>query len=87
MVLADLTVFLCGGGLLVLGIVGFFAVMLAAVVRVFRWIVGSETREESGSLAVVPQMCDNPQCGHANRPDARFCARCGRRLRTSIAEG
>ncbi len=87
MVLADLTVILVGGGLLVLGIVGFFGVMLAGLVRAFRWLLGTEAREEGWSKTAAARVCENPQCGNPNRPDARFCARCGRRLQTSIAEG
>ncbi len=26
------------------------------------------------------RVCDNPKCRHANRPQARYCSRCGTRL-------
>ncbi len=86
MLLGDLTVLIWGGGLLVLGIVGFFAVIVAAVARVFRWLV-TGTRAETCVRTVVENVCDNPRCGHVNRADARFCARCGRRLDSGRGAG
>jgi hypothetical protein len=32
------------------------------------------------------RMCRNPGCGHGNPPNARYCARCGRRLPSSCCE-
>lgn len=26
------------------------------------------------------RVCNNPKCRHANRPEARYCSRCGERL-------
>jgi len=33
-----------------------------------------------GAAPSAPATCPNPQCGHLNRPHARFCSRCGRRI-------
>ncbi len=88
MVLGEAMMFLWGGGLLLLGIIGFFAVLLGAVARIFRFVLriatpcGADRRTGTAAVHRPPAVvCGNPRCGHTNRVDARFCARCGVRIR------
>jgi hypothetical protein len=37
-------------------------------------------RERRRRAAVESPVCNAADCGHVNRPPARYCARCGRRL-------
>lgn len=85
MLLAD-SVILVVAGLILIGIVGFFAAAVAMVVRflgfVFRAIAGSPP---TGSLLAPPTQkrhdaCPHAGCGYVNRYGARYCARCGRAL-------
>jgi hypothetical protein len=87
-VLGEAMIFLWGGCLLLLGILGFFAVLLGAVARILRFVLRIGTPGGAGrrtGTAAVPRppavFCENPRCGHTNRIDARFCARCGVRIR------
>ncbi len=82
MVLADF-VFVWVGGALLLGFFGFFAVLVAAVVRIVRAIIRAllpvwHRTEDVGTSDA--RACVNPRCGHVNPPGARFCGRCGNSL-------
>lgn len=73
-------------------VVGFFGFFFFALLAIFRF-VGSMFRRFFLDDSVSPAhgahnsaarrvfMCGNPQCRHMNIPSARFCARCGLRLR------
>lgn len=83
MVLADSVMLVVG--LMLLGVVGFFFMVLALAVRLVRFVC----RALLGSAADAPRSaraarlrtpCSNRQCGHPNRAGARYCARCGRPL-------
>ena len=86
MLLAD-SFILIVGALFLIGIIGFFVMSVALVVRflgfVFRSITGTGTHRR---IAVVSRLderhevCPHPRCGNVNRTGARFCARCGRSL-------
>ncbi len=74
---------------------GMFLVLLFASVwvtfAVLRWVFGafravifgacSPERSESPARSAHGLVCPHPRCGHLNRRQARFCARCGRRTR------
>lgn len=82
MMLADGFVFVWVGGALLLGFVGFFFAIIAALAnlvrRVFRPLFRCNARSDAGvrnNHAV--RMCPQRLCGHANPARARFCARCG----------
>ncbi len=68
-------------------------VMLFLFGSAFLWIVrGGPFRSDDewedhpthehrrGQIAVESPVCGAADCGHLNRPAARYCARCGRRL-------
>jgi hypothetical protein len=43
---------------------------------------GADRRTGTAAVHRPPAVvCGNPRCGHTNRVDARFCARCGVRIR------
>ena len=73
-------------GLILIGIIGFFVMLVALGVR----FIGFVVRAVSGAGRTEPRKrplsgkrgdpCPHPRCGHANRPGARYCARCGRSL-------
>jgi hypothetical protein len=75
------------GGVLVVGFFGLLVLVLSAVARMVRalWRAvvgpwsGSDEREREGSSA-DQRPCSYPRCGHLNRGEARYCARCGRPL-------
>jgi|GEM_PF-1898461 len=75
--------FLLIPGLLVLGIFGFFVMVLVLICRVIggglAWLFGTneESKEDAGRAAAV---CPHPGCGKANSAKARYCGRCGRVL-------
>ncbi|MFH1746761.1 MAG: zinc ribbon domain-containing protein [Planctomycetota bacterium] len=90
MLLAD-SVILIVGGLILVGIIGFFAMSVALVVRflgfVFRTLTGASNprlpaRQPGRELSADQRhdTCPHPRCGHVNRYGSRFCARCGRAL-------
>lgn len=75
---------------ILLGIVAFFAfvavVIFKLVAGVFRTLFGTEAEQNQHMYSAEAhfgpaRLCDQPRCGHANPPTARFCARCGARLR------
>lgn len=88
MLLADIIIWV--GVILLVGFVGFFAVLLTAVVRFFRFLfrllfgVGSH-----GQITVPPprpggRLCTNPLCGHQSAGGARYCGRCGQALGSAV---
>ncbi len=76
------------GVLLIIGFLGFFAVLLAAILRLFGKIIGGigwllrGGRSRTPPPLERPRVCTNPRCGHVNVADGRYCARCGAPLRT-----
>lgn len=42
---------------------------------------GSAVTASAFSAGAGPESCINALCGHVNSPSARYCAKCGRRLR------
>ncbi|MEW6253415.1 MAG: zinc ribbon domain-containing protein, partial [Planctomycetota bacterium] len=84
MILADVIV-LWVVGVLLIGFVGFFAVVLALFGRALRALgrallpAGDDDAGES-VRGGRQRVCRSPPCGYLNRPDARYCARCGRPL-------
>jgi hypothetical protein len=70
--------------ILLVGFVAFFVLLIAGVLRVIgfciRGLFGGWWRSTSRSRMKAPRAprtCLNRHCGHVNRPDARYCARCG----------
>lgn len=85
MLLAD-GVILVVAGVFLLGIVGFFFMAVALVMRllgfVFRTLSGTTRAGPSAAPAGEQPgvTCTAPRCGNVNPHGARFCARCGRPL-------
>jgi hypothetical protein len=85
MALADFVLVWVGGALLI-GFVGFFAVLLMAVFRLvgraFRALFPAQAEYHAQSRldVLAPQVCGQPRCGYLNRGAARYCARCGSAL-------
>lgn len=80
--LAEVT-FVWFGGLLLIGFVGFFAVLLAGLSRGVQFVaraLGARASAENRRLGGPPRLCTQARCGHLNPGHARFCARCGSRL-------
>ncbi|MCK4341130.1 MAG: hypothetical protein KAY37_05330 [Phycisphaerae bacterium] len=83
MLLADLVIVWVGVVLLV-GFVGFFVIVIGAVLRFFAFLFRPLFRNERRLRrhAEAPPMpaarfCENPRCGCLNPGGARYCARCG----------
>ena len=75
------------GGLMLLGFLGFFVMLVATVGRVlgfiFRLLTGHAGRRDaaaSGSAPGAERLCRQPRCGHLNPGEARYCGRCGNAL-------
>ena len=75
------------GGILLLGFLGFFVMLIAALGRcigfVLRLLVGNARRVDAAgpsSVSGAGRPCGHPRCGHLNPADARYCARCGSAL-------
>lgn len=87
MVLAEF-VFLWVGGVLLVGTLGCFALIVAGVVRAMRWVLRELTGSspQPGISGGVARVCGQPYCGHVNRPGARYCGQCGNRL-NGLPEG
>lgn len=74
---------------LVIGFFGFFFVGALALFRfvgtvIRRVFFGDPVTHPPGSRSASAKrvhLCDNPQCRYMNVSSARFCARCGLRLR------
>ena len=82
-------VVMVGGAILIFGMVVhiMLRVLRAAmggVGRLFRGGPGVDSRALRRRImlmdANVQAFCTNDKCRHPNRPDAVFCAQCGRRL-------
>jgi hypothetical protein len=70
-------------GLLLVGVVAFFLLLVAGAFRLLGRLLGlfSGRRMTSGhGLERGPAVCRQPRCGQVNSPGSRFCARCGARL-------
>lgn len=79
MVLADGFVFVWLGGAVVVGLLGFVFVVVAAVLRGVRCVVrllagGGDAAGRAG------RACGRPGCGQVNAAGARYCGRCGEPL-------
>lgn len=69
-------------------VVAMFLVVPAMMFRAFvrssrRWTscdADDFVPRQRGAAGTMPVTCLNLQCGYRNRPNARFCSRCGRRL-------
>lgn len=76
------------GGLLLIGFLGFFLVLVTLVFRLFGWVFRVLTGSSTGKHTIEPHadgsrrvVCPHAGCGHGNPPTALFCGRCGRPLR------
>lgn len=75
--------------LFVIGIFGFFVVLITLFLRAIGSTFRALFRRSSGATTSTkhdnrpPRVCRHVRCGYANPPVARFCARCGRELRHS----
>lgn len=91
MILADAVIVWIVGALLI-GLLGFFVLLLVAVLRVFRFVLRlvlgpwrrASTLRPPGAAGRCP-VCQHSRCGHLNRADARYCGRCGRPLSLSVS--
>jgi hypothetical protein len=88
MFVADAGIALWIAGLLLIGFLGFFLVAVTMVFRFIGWVIrrligddASENVGAGGARGGRRLVCPHPGCGHANRPTALFCGRCGRSLR------
>lgn len=82
MLLADGTIVLWIFVVFVVGLLAFFWVLATLIVRALTctaaWVAGlfggSRPQAADGPRA---RVCPRAGCYHVNRPDARYCARCG----------
>jgi hypothetical protein len=89
MLLADAGIAVWVIGFLLIGVLGFFVMIVTLVFRfigwTFRTIRGGSVRGRSVGLTDGGRSrrltCPQRGCGHSNNPTALFCARCGRPLR------
>ena len=90
MLIADAGITLWIAGLLLIGLLGFFVVLVTMVFRfigwVFRGVVGTSGRRRRVGAAQVDPLrqrlvCPHQGCAHANSPIALYCGHCGRPLR------
>lgn len=89
MFVADAGIAIWIAGFLLLGVFGFFVMIVALLFRFIGWLFRTMTGGSAGCKQEgVPRtgrgrrrVCPHPGCGHANRPAALFCGRCGRPLR------
>jgi len=89
MFVADAGVALWIAGLLLVGFLGFFLVLVTMVFRFLGWVwralAGTESDRRKIAAPRDPdgrrRICPDPRCGHSNRPAALYCGRCGRPLR------
>jgi hypothetical protein len=83
-------VLLADGGITLVLIGGLFLIgaalvtALRALFRAIAWVFGlgcdRRTDARASDPAAPARICSHPRCGHANRGDARYCARCGTAL-------
>ncbi len=82
MILADLVI-LWFGGVVLIGFVGFFVVVVSLLGRALRGLgrllAGDDGTAKTSSAGgeYSPRVCEHPHCGYLNRGNARYCARCG----------
>jgi len=90
MLIADAGITVWVGVLLLVGVLGFFVMVVALVFRFLGWILRTLAGVFRGSRnAATPAtnthgrslVCPHAGCGHINGPTALYCARCGRPLR------
>jgi hypothetical protein len=82
-------------GFLLLGVLGFFVMAAALLIRFIGWVFraaigGSGAgREARAAQPSAPRhgVCPHPGCGHVNGPTALYCGRCGRPLRRTYDVG
>mgnify|MGYP000054366572 CR=1 FL=1 len=72
-------------GILVLGLFGFLAALLGALVRLAKFFLRPFWPEANASVddrsaSAAARVCPNPRCRHANPFAARYCVRCGQAL-------
>lgn len=83
MLLAD-SVILVVGGLFIVGIIGFFLMLVVLIGKflgfVFRALSSSAHSAEHPRFQTRQEVCPHLRCGYVNRFGARYCARCGRPL-------
>lgn len=79
-------------GLILAGILGFFFMAVVIVGKVigfiFRALTGDASERSRPGQAPPPRhtmgrVCPHRRCAHLNPRNARFCARCGRPLRSA----
>lgn len=70
------------GGVLVFGVLGLGGLMFVMLIKFLRFMSSPRFDELTGAGRPANRggFCPNPQCGHANTREDRFCARCGARL-------
>lgn len=75
------------GGILLLGFLGFFVMVIAVLGRFVRSVIRALAGKPwQGGAAGSPaggraeRICQHPRCGHLNPGDARYCGRCGSNL-------
>ncbi len=79
-------VFVWVAGVLLIGLVGFFVVILGLAARfirrLFSMILGHHgpPSQDAVSRPGAQSPCRNLRCGYLNPAGARYCARCGSRL-------
>ena len=89
MFVADAGITLWIAGLFLVGLLGFFVVLVTMLFRFIGWffraVTGGHEASERSSPAPIHQrrrlVCPHPGCGHSNGPTALYCGRCGRPLR------
>lgn len=84
MMLADAMVIFWAAAMVGLGIIGFVIVVFALIVRFIasgiRWLLDDGGNGNARRRVLNGQpgtLCPRARCGHLNRSEARFCARCG----------
>ena len=70
------------GGFLFFGVAGVTILVVVLLLKFLRFMSSPRFDELTGDGRPANRggFCPNPQCGHANTREDRFCARCGARL-------
>ncbi len=76
---------LVAGTVMVAAFVAFWAMVARVLIGFARWLTEGDSpcdARRPRKLVTITgrRLCGNPHCGRSNRPDARFCAQCGRAL-------
>ena len=82
MLLADGTIVVWLFVVFVVGLLGFFWVLAMLIVRALTWAAAAIAgllglRGPAAEPPASARVCPRAGCYHVNRPDARYCARCG----------